>query len=52
MLSYFDKLNSVQYDAYGDPEIQARITQYEMAYKMQTSVPEVTDISDEPDHIF
>ena len=52
MLDYLDKLNSIQQDAYGDPEIQARMTQYEMAYKMQTSVPEVTDLSDEPDHIF
>ena len=52
MLDYLDKLNSIQQDAYGDPEIQARMTQYEMAYKMQTSVPEVTDTSDEPDHIF
>ncbi|WP_298536824.1 DUF1501 domain-containing protein [uncultured Algibacter sp.] len=52
MLNYLDKLNTIQHDAYGDPEIQARMAQYEMAYKMQTSVPEVTDISDEPDHIF
>ncbi|WP_282124149.1 DUF1501 domain-containing protein [Algibacter mikhailovii] len=52
MLDYLGKLNSLQHDAYGDPEIQARMAQYEMAYKMQTSVPEVTDISDEPDHIF
>ncbi|MEC3908512.1 DUF1501 domain-containing protein [Tamlana sp. 2201CG12-4] len=52
MLDYLDKLNSIQHDAYGDPEIQARMTQYEMAYRMQTSIPEVTDISDESDHIF
>ena len=33
----------------GDPEIDARIAQYEMAFRMQTAVPEVTDLSDEPD---
>jgi hypothetical protein len=52
MLDYLKKLNEVQYDTYGDPEINARIAQYEMAYRMQTSVPEVTDMSDEPDYIY
>jgi hypothetical protein len=52
MLDYLGKLNDVQHDAYGDPEINARMTQYEMAFRMQTSVPEVTDMSDEPDYIF
>ncbi|VXA99125.1 DUF1501 domain-containing protein [Maribacter litoralis] len=52
MLDYLSKLNGVQNDAYGDPEILARMKQYEMAFRMQTSVPEVTDLSDEPDHIF
>lgn len=52
MLDYLGKLNELQHDAYGDPEIMARMTQYEMAFRMQTSVPEVTDISDEPDYIF
>ncbi len=50
----FDKLaelNSLQFDAFGDPEINAKVQQYEMAYRMQTSVPEVTDLSKEPDHI-
>ena len=36
---------------YGDPEIATRIAQYEMAYRMQTSVPELTDLSDEPKHV-
>jgi hypothetical protein len=36
----------------GDPEIQSRIAQYEMAYRMQTSVPETMDITGEPDHIY
>ena len=51
----FDKLaelNSLQFDAFGDPEITAKVQQYEMAYRMQTSVPEVTDLSKDPDHIF
>jgi hypothetical protein len=42
------ELNRIRYDAMEDPEIQTRIGQYEMAFKMQTSVPELTDISGEP----
>ncbi|OHX66802.1 DUF1501 domain-containing protein [Flammeovirga pacifica] len=52
MLEYLKDLNEVQNSAFGDPEIDARIKQYEMAFRMQTSVPEVTDMSDEPDHVF
>ena len=52
MLHYLKQLNEVQYGAYGDEEINARIAQYEMAFRMQTSVPEITDMSDEPDYIF
>lgn len=51
MLDQLDKLNQLSFDEYGDPEIQARIQQYEMAYRMQTAVPEITDTSKEPDHI-
>src|SRR5262249_37564642 len=40
-------LNQLQLDKIGDPEIQTRIAQYELAYRMQTSVPEVMDISKE-----
>ena len=47
MLDGLAKLNKDRYDEVGDPEIQSRIAQYEMAYRMQTSVPELTDISDE-----
>ncbi|MEY3548881.1 MAG: hypothetical protein RLZZ552_1249, partial [Verrucomicrobiota bacterium] len=36
----------------GDPEISTRIRQYEMAYRMQASVPELTDLSDEKDEVF
>ena len=45
-------LNGRHADQVGDPEILTRIAQYEMAYRMQTSVPELTDFSDEPGHIF
>jgi hypothetical protein len=51
MLDGLAKLNQKQYQAFGDPEINTRIAQYEMAYRMQTSVPELTDISDEPQSI-
>ena len=47
MLDELAKLNQQQFDQVGDPEIQSRIAQYEMAYRMQTSVPELTDISGE-----
>ncbi len=46
------KLNQMEYAEYGDPETQTRIAQYEMAYKMQSSVPELTDLSNEPEHTF
>ena len=44
-------MNQLQLDRVQDPEISTRIAQYEMAYRMQASVPELTDISDEPQHI-
>jgi hypothetical protein len=50
MLDELAKLNRERYAEVGDPEIQARIAQYEMAYRMQTSVPELTDISSESNH--
>jgi hypothetical protein len=46
-LDALETLNKLQLEAVGDPEIATRIAQYEMAYKMQTSVPEVMDISKE-----
>ncbi|GAB3507653.1 DUF1501 domain-containing protein [Emticicia fontis] len=52
MLDYLTKLNQLQNEAYGDPEVDNRIAQYEMAYRMQTSVPEVMDISNETDEVF
>ena len=51
LLDKLAELNLMQFDAFGDPEITAKVQQYEMAYRMQTSVPEVTDTSKEPDHI-
>lgn len=52
MLNTLRKLNELQGEMYGDPEIANRIAQYEMAFRMQTSVPEVTDLTDEPDSVF
>src|SRR5438876_4037492 len=52
MLDCLAELHAIQYDDLGDPEINARVAQYEMAYRMQTSVPEVMDISSEPDTTF
>jgi hypothetical protein len=45
-------LNTIQAESFHDPEIETRISQYEMAFKMQTSVPELMDFSKEPEHIF
>ena len=52
MLDELAALNAERYDAVGDPEIQARIAQYEMAYRMQTSVPELTDLKGESEKTF
>ncbi len=46
-----NEVNQQQYEDYKDPEILSRIAQYEMAYKMQVSVPEVMNINDEPAYI-
>ncbi len=47
MLDGIAELNRARFDEVGDPEIQARIAQYEMAYRMQTSVPDLMDTTDE-----
>lgn len=52
MLDALAEMNSIHRDDFGDPEIQSRISQYEMAYRMQTSVPEAMDLSSEPDEVF
>ena len=52
MLDGLSQLNQRQFDDYRDPEIQTRIAQYEMAYRMQTSVPDLTDFSSETEQTF
>lgn len=52
MLDKIAQLNHKQLEEFGDPEISSRIAQYEMAYRMQMSVPEVMDTGGEPDHIY
>jgi len=52
MLNYLEKLHQHQYDKTQDESIQSKIAQYEMAFRMQMSVPETLDISKEPDYIF
>ena len=47
VISAVNQLNEMQLDGVGDPEIATRISQYEMAYRMQTSVPELKDLSKE-----
>ncbi|HEY3901859.1 MAG TPA: DUF1501 domain-containing protein [Chthoniobacter sp.] len=47
MLDALNKLNELNYQRFADPEIQTRISQYEMAFRMQRSVPELTDLSKE-----
>ncbi|WP_298521046.1 DUF1501 domain-containing protein [uncultured Kordia sp.] len=51
MLDHLSELNEKQEREFGDPEINSRIGQYEMAYRMQTSVPTTMNIEEEPDHI-
>jgi hypothetical protein len=51
VLDALERLNHNELDRSGDPETQARIAQYEMAFRMQTSVPELTDIAREPEHV-
>ena len=52
MLDGLNEINAIRQQQTGDPEIETRIQQYEMAYRMQTSVPELTDVSDEPESTF
>ena len=51
-LDALGELNRMQLDAFGDPEIATRIAQYEMAFKMQRSVPDLTDLTGEPAAVF
>jgi hypothetical protein len=52
MLDAAGKLNHLHLDEFGDPEIETRISQYEMAFRMQTSVPDLLDLSKEPQSTF
>lgn len=52
MLDRLAELHALQFEDVGDPEINARVAQYEMAYRMQTSVPEVLDLKGEPSEVF
>ncbi|WP_165071130.1 DUF1501 domain-containing protein [Paludisphaera rhizosphaerae] len=52
MLDRLRELHQHEYDANLDPAVAARIAQYEMAYRMQTSVPEAAGLEDEPEHIY
>ncbi|MEM9283644.1 MAG: DUF1501 domain-containing protein [Verrucomicrobiota bacterium] len=51
-LDDMNALNRMRQQVVADPEIETRIAQYEMAHRMQTSVPELTDLSDEPESTF
>jgi hypothetical protein len=51
VLGDIEKMDQERFKEYGDPEIETRITQYELAFKMQTSVPELLDISHEPSSV-
>ncbi|MCF6313828.1 MAG: DUF1501 domain-containing protein [Verrucomicrobiales bacterium] len=52
MLDGLGELNRKRLEQTGDPEIATRIKQYEMAFRMQTSIPELNDLRDEPESIF
>ena len=52
MLDFTNKMNAIKREETGDPQIDTRIAQYELAYRMQMSVPELTDVSDESKHTF
>jgi hypothetical protein len=51
MLDDVGDLNRLRHEATGDPEILTRVAQYELAYRMQTAVPDLTDLSKEPAHV-
>jgi hypothetical protein len=52
MLDDLNSINQHHYEEFGDPEISTRISQYELAYRMQMSVPGLTDLKDEPESTF
>jgi hypothetical protein len=52
LLDRLAELHELQFNDLGDPEINSRVAQYEMAYRMQTSVPDIMDVSKEPASVF
>lgn len=50
-LETIERLNRRQFDLLGDPEIQTRVQAFEMAYRMQSSAPELMRLDDEPQHV-
>jgi hypothetical protein len=52
MLDGLAEMNQLRFEQTGDPEIETRIRQYEMAWRMQSSIPELNDLSDEPESTF
>jgi len=52
MLDALGELHQIQLDQRADPEIEARIAQYELGFRMQASIPDIADMSDEPDSVF
>ncbi len=52
MLDAVRKLHEMRLAEQSDPHVETQIAQYELSYRMQTSIPEVTDMSDEPDYVF
>ena len=52
MLDSLSALHQLQSDRTADPALASRIAQYEMAFRLQSSVPEVSDLADEPEHVF
>ena len=51
MIDAVVELNALEHQRVHDPEVQSRIAQYEMAFRMQSSVPELTNLTDEPEHV-
>jgi len=51
-LDFLNKLGEISHHETGDPEVLSRMQQYEMAFRMQTSVPEIMDTAGEPDYIY
>lgn len=51
MIDQIAAMNELNYQEFNDPSITAKVQQYEMAYRMQTAVPEITDTSKEPDSV-